>query len=82
MVRQKTISLDEKTAIIAGRMPNFSGWVRHQLLKHAMSATLDHPSQVHVAPESARMWGEGNNKCNPRHKDGLCPSCYPDGVDA
>lgn len=30
----KTISLCERSAIVAKRMDNFSGWVREQLLKH------------------------------------------------
>ena len=30
----KTISLCERSAIVAKRMDNFSGWVREQLLKY------------------------------------------------
>lgn len=87
MVRQKTISLDEKTAIIAGRMPNFSKWVRLQLISHARSAKQASVEQfntmhTHTAPTEARVWGPMNDKCNPRHKDGVCENCYPDGVDA
>jgi hypothetical protein len=81
MVRQKTISLDEKTAIIAGRMPNFSGWVRLKLIEHARGATSEE-TLVHYAPSTARVWSETKDKCNPRHKKGVCPTCYPDGVDA
>ncbi len=80
MVRQKTISLDEKTAIIAGRMPNFSGWVRQKLIEHARGAVREEENH-HFAPRSAMIWGEHKDKCNPRHKKGLCPFCYPDGVD-
>lgn len=81
MVRQKTISLDEKTAIIAGRMPNFSAWVRNQLIQHARTA--EYPKEIiddgyHVAPSSARVWGEHSNKCNPKHKNGMCDECWGD----
>ena len=84
MVRQKTISLDEKTAIIAGRIPNFSAWVRFHLMRHALEAyDLDERDAIpHIAPESARVWGPNNDLCNPRNVNGICLSCYPEGVDA
>jgi hypothetical protein len=84
MVRQKTISLDEKTAIIAGRMHNFSQWVRLKLIEHARFAEdpLGGAVSTHIAPESARIWGPNKTQCNPRHKKGVCSNCYPDGVDA
>lgn len=83
MVRQKTISLDEQTAIIAGRMQNFSGWVRQQLIEHARTAKADDQEFFvqHKAPESARVWGVLKSKCNPRHKNGVCLACYPEGVE-
>ena len=79
MVHNKTISLDERTALIASRMPNFSRWVRRQLLEHARSADNDNSHELienHVAPKSARVWGPQNNRCNPKHRDGLCETCY------
>ena len=84
MGTQKTISLDEKTAIIASRMPNFSRWVRQRLIEHALRAPEFHTTiqEYHIAPHEARVWGENSDKCNARHKDGLCPTCYPEGEDA
>ena len=84
MVRQKTISLDEKTAIIAGRMPNFSLFVRERLIDYARNASndTDFAGVQHIAPITARVWGPNRDQCNPRHKKGVCPNCYPDGVDA
>jgi len=78
MGQNKTISLDEDTAKIADRLPNFSRFVRQCLLKHASQATTASIShhQDHVAPESARIWGETKDKCNPRHKKGRCPICW------
>lgn len=80
MANHKTISLDEKSSIIAARIPNFSAWVRMKLLEHARSA-VQTEMRKHVAPESARIWGQDKDKCNPRHKAGVCVTCYPDGVE-
>ena len=33
-MKNKTISLCERSSTVASRMPNFSGWVREQLLKY------------------------------------------------
>jgi len=77
--KHKTISLDDHTAQIADRLPNFSRFVRQCLLKHARSATEGLPitdKTDHVAPESARIWGETKDKCNPLHKKGVCPVCW------
>jgi len=88
MVRLKTISLDEKTAIIAGRMPNFSRWVRERLIEYARTAAIKvdidsgKPVGPHIAPPQARVWGPLHDKCNPRHRKGVCSTCYLDGVDA
>lgn len=82
MGHNKTISLDEKTAIIAGRMPNFSNWVRLKLIEHARTAEAPAPMTHHHAPITARVWGSEKDKCNPRHKKGICLACYPEGVDA
>lgn len=81
MKAHKTISLDAKTAIIAGRIPNFSAWVRRKLLEHARSAQYEGGGPVelqHIAPPSARVWGDNNDKCNPKHRNGLCDLCYGD----
>lgn len=81
MAHNKTISLDETTALLAERMPNFSAWVRFHLREWARNA--GHVTQaaeaVHVAPPEARVWGDKKDKCNPRHLNGLCPTCYPEG---
>ena len=79
MAPNKTISLDEDTARIADRLPNFSRFVRQCLLKHASTATHGLPMVTgddHIAPESARIWGETKDKCNPLHKKGRCPACW------
>jgi len=72
MAPNKTISLDEHTAKIADRLPNFSRFVRQCLLQHVREAAVDE----HVAPSSARIWGETKDKCNPLHKKGPCPVCW------
>lgn len=78
MAKNKTISLDDYTAEIADRLPNFSRFVRQCLIKHARDAESDYGGAVdnHVAPKSARVWGEDRNKCNPKHRKGVCPSCW------
>jgi hypothetical protein len=79
MAPNKTISLDEDTAKIADRLPNFSRFVRQCLQKHARSAVAgvgDNPWEQHIAPESARIWGVTKDKCNPLHKKGRCPVCW------
>jgi hypothetical protein len=78
MGHNKTISLDEDTAMIADRLPNFSRFVRQCLLKHAANATItvETLDERHVAPESARIWGETKDKCNPRHRKGRCAICW------
>jgi hypothetical protein len=53
--------------------------VRQCLLKHAATAVHGLPmidKDDHIAPESARIWGESKNKCNPLHKKGRCPVCW------
>ncbi len=71
--RPKTITLDEQTALLAERMPNFSGWVRNKLRMHAVDLVKE---SAHVAPEEARKWGETKDKCNPNHRDGRCGVCW------
>jgi hypothetical protein len=72
MAPNKTISLDEHTAKIADRLPNFSRFVRQCLLQHVREATVDE----HVAPLSARIWGETKDKCNPMNTKGVCVLCW------
>jgi hypothetical protein len=72
MAPNKTISLDDHTAQIADRLPNFSRFVRQCLLKHVREAVVED----HIAPESARIWGETGDKCNPMHSKGVCVICW------
>lgn len=78
MAKNKTISLDEDTARIADRLPNFSRFVRQCLVKHAAEASsgVRGKHSDHIAPESARIWGETKDKCNPMHRKGRCPICW------
>lgn len=71
----KTISLDEETALIADKLPNFSRFVRQSLLNLA-GATEKGRDAVHYAPPEARIWGPTNDKCNPKHRKGECPTCW------
>lgn len=80
--KHKTISLDDDTAKIADRLPNFSRFVRQCLLKYAAEATtagIHGGKWTHVAPPEARIWGETKDKCNPAHRSGRCVACW--GVD-
>ena len=79
MARNKTISLDEHTAAIADRLPNFSRFVRQCLIKHAAEASEKDTvgfAVSHIAPVEARVWGEDRDKCNPMHRDGTCAACW------
>lgn len=78
MAITKTITIDERTALIAGRIPNFSAWVRMKLIEHARSAVVEVRGTNHVAPETARIWGDSQDKCNPSHKKGVCGTCWGD----
>ena len=73
----KTISLDAQTAMIAERLPNFSQFVRLSLIKHARKEEKK-AGLNHIAPEAARVWGDLQNKCNPKHKKGPCVICWGD----
>ena len=44
MARVQSVSLDEKTARIASRLPNFSSFVRESLLRHAEEGYI-HPKE-------------------------------------
>lgn len=79
MSRNRTISLDEDTAKIAERMPNFSRFVRQCLLQHAAHGENTVGSahlRRHIAPIEARIWGETKDKCNPSHRKGRCVACW------
>ena len=78
MSRNRTISLDDDTAQIADKLPNFSRFVRQCLIKHAAHAEIFEKGTdiPHKAPASARVWGETKDKCNPRHKNGRCVACW------
>ncbi len=71
----KTISLDAQTALIAERLPNFSQFVRESLIRHARMDEI-YAGLDHIAPETARVWGELKTQCNPNHKKGLCLICW------
>jgi len=72
----KTISLCPETAIIAERLPNFSQFVRYHLKNHARKTKKLIQESVHVAIEPARVWGPEKDKCNPKHKNGSCVTCW------
>ena len=80
MANHKTISLDESSRIIAERIPNFSRWVRDQLREWARSAgnPIKPEDARHIAPPPARVWGMNKDKCNPRHRKGMCNICWED----
>lgn len=88
----KTISLDATTAAIAENIPNFSQWVRMQLL---MLHVLDGGEPIHVVeakgdrnycleiPVDRDGFGRpvleryDTKRCNPYNKRGQCSVCWP-----
>jgi len=88
----KTISLDATTAEIAENIPNFSQWVRMQLL---MSHVLHGGEPIHVEEVKANRnfmleiptFKDGfgrpvlekynTGRCNPYKKKGRCTVCWP-----
>ena len=88
----KTISLDTMTAELAAKIPNFSSWVRMQLLREHIAQG---GQQLHTVPDGQRGFvlfmpteeidsygrrGEEQvklDKCNPHHVNGVCPTCWP-----
>jgi hypothetical protein len=91
----KTISLDKTTAEIAANIPNFSGWVRNQLLIewlaqgnepiHTLPKGQQHykltlPRHDKPRDDFGRIQMETYNtgRCNPHHRKGRCPICWPD----
>ena len=71
MAVTKTITLDERTARIAAKIPNFSKWVRLNLLdlEHKQTGQIE---EFHLAEPQARKWGPDKDKCNPHLTTGLC----------
>jgi len=79
----RSCSLDRRTDDIAEGIPNFSKWVRGQLIAH------DHERRAIAA--QARTHPEGANRiiglelaepiqiCWPFHPSGCCVICWPDG---
>jgi len=73
--RQKTISLDETTAAIAERIPNFSEWVRASLLahdeedqnkpvlKHWLVCNLHPEAHTHMSFNYRRIWDYDGHVC-------------------
>lgn len=55
-MKNKTISLCEKSFEVARKMPNFSGWIREQLLKHQ-------PVEWKPAPVKNKPWMNKNAVC-------------------
>lgn len=71
---QKTISLDENTATIAERIPNFSEWVRASLLafdedqtrpvlKHWLHCDLYPEAHTHQSYNYDRIWKYNGHSC-------------------
>lgn len=88
----KTISLDEMTAKLAENIPNFSAWIRQQLI---IESIAQGGQTLHMVEKEQRQFsmklptdsfdGFGRrrmevvklHKCNPYHKSGVCHSCWP-----
>ena len=89
----KTISLDKTSATICENIPNFSQWIRMQLL---VWWQLEGNEAIHLRPAANRnyviqVWrGKRDSfgkriieeyntgKCNPYHVVGKCPICWPE----
>ena len=71
----KTITLDERTAKIAKKIPNFSKWIRLRLidLEYSQAGQIE---EFHLAEVEARIWGDDKDKCNPNLMSGLCITCW------
>lgn len=87
----KTISLDKITAELAENIPNFSAWVREQIM---IEHVLQGGDKIHTRPPELRGYslkvpnphipGQARSYryvkldlCNPHHKDGICSTCWP-----
>jgi hypothetical protein len=81
----KTISLDEMTAQLAENIPNFSGWIRQQLImehiaqggqtlhvveKELRGFSMTMPTNNVDSFGRRRMENVRLNLCNPYHKNG------------
>jgi len=77
MAITKTITIDEKTALIASKIPNFSRWVRQQLLKHGRAEKdVKHTVPAHM--RHTKTLEDNILRCNPKHKNGMCQICWGD----
>tara|TARA_R110000824_G_scaffold396638_1_gene598360 strand:- start:1909 stop:2343 length:435 start_codon:yes stop_codon:yes gene_type:complete len=65
----RTISLDQRTDELAGKKPNFSAWVRNQLLEDSQNVSL-----IHVTKAIFEKDGLCNPSGSPR-----CTICFPYG---
>lgn len=65
----RTVSLTKETDKIAANKPNFSSWVREQLIRDEREV-----SQTHVTPEIFNRDGLCSPSMSPR-----CNLCYPKG---
>ena len=65
----RTVSLDKKTDELAGQKPNFSAWVRNQLLEDSQNVSLIHVTKAIF---------EKNGLCNPSGMP-RCIICFPYG---
>jgi len=73
MRKVTTISLDEKTAVIAKSMPNFSHFVRECLLRH-------HAQSMNNEDCPFNRVQRFGNRCVPRvHQRPHCFVCWPHG---
>lgn len=66
-----TVALDEETAELVERIPNFSEWVRNQIRQEAGKAGVG----THTQDPKHRVRG----KCNPMGKN-PCRVCWPEGA--
>ena len=65
----RTVSLTKETDRLAANKPNFSSWVREQLIRDEREV-----SQTHVTPELFNRDGLCSPSMTPR-----CNLCYPEG---
>ena len=88
----KTISLDEMTAKMAENIPNFSAWIRQQLIIESIAQGGE---TLHIVEKEKRKFSmklptgkidsfgrrgmkhEILDKCNPYHTNGVCHTCWP-----
>ena len=51
-MKNKTVSLCDESFAVAQKMPNFSGWLRHQLLKYQPKQKVEVKVKTHVPKNS------------------------------